>query len=142
MRAKFVYENMRFERGQDPKKSMGIGRKSLIKKWFDDLDVSPDDYTIDDKLNIKVGGYLDLRNTPITSLPDNLTVRRFLDLANTPITSLPDNLSVGGWLDLRNSQITSLPDNLSVGKSLDLINTKITSLPDNLSVGGEIYKDF
>ena len=29
---------MRFERGQDPKKVMGIGKRALIKKWFDDLD--------------------------------------------------------------------------------------------------------
>jgi len=38
MRAKFVYENMRFERGKDPKSAMGIGKRALIKKWFDDLD--------------------------------------------------------------------------------------------------------
>ena len=122
MRAKTVYENMRFERGQDPKTSMGIGKRALIKKWFDDLGVNPDEYTIDNHLNIKVGGSLNLENTQITSLPANL--------------------SVGEYLDLRNTQITSLPDNLSVGGSLDLENTKITFLPDNLSVRGKIYKDF
>jgi hypothetical protein len=31
-------------------------------------------------------GNLDLRNTPITSLPDNLKVGRGLDLYNTPIS--------------------------------------------------------
>jgi len=122
MRAPFVYENMRFERGQDPKDAMGIGERVLIKKWFDDLGVSPDDYTIDGKLNIEI--------------------RESLNLRYTQITSLPDNLSVGKSLFLENTQITSLPDNLSVGKSLNLKNTQITSLPDNLSVGGEIYKDF
>jgi len=122
MKAQYVFENMRFERGQDPKSSMGIGKRALIKKWFDDLDISPDEYTIDDKLNIFLGGSLYLSNTKITSLPDNLSVERSLDLENSQITSLPDNLSVGGYLDLA--------------------NTKITSLPDNLSVGGEIYKDF
>jgi hypothetical protein len=81
-------------------------------------------------------GDLDLRNTPITSLPDNLSVGGYLDLENTPIKSLPDNLSVEGDLDLRNTPMTSLPDNLSVGEDLFLQNTQIESLPDNLSVGG------
>jgi hypothetical protein len=87
---------------------------------------------------IKDGGKgdLNLRNTPITSLPNNLKVRGYLDLRNTPITSLPDNLSVGGGLYLYNTPITSLPDNLSVRGDLNLYNTKITSLPDNLNVGG------
>ena len=74
MKAQYVFENMRFERGQDPKSSMGIGKRALIKKRFDDLDISPDEYTIDNKLNIFFGEDLDLRNTPITSLPDNLSV--------------------------------------------------------------------
>ena len=82
------------------------------------------------------GGWLDLRGTQITSLPDNLTVGGGLDLRGTQITSLPDNLTVGGWLDLRGTQITSLPDNLTVGGWLDLSGTQITSLPDNLTVGG------
>ena len=81
---------------------------------------------------------LNLSNTKITSLPDNLTVGGGLFLCNTKITSLPDNLTVGGGLDLSNTKITSLPDNLAVGGSLDLRGTLITSLPDNLKVGGRI----
>jgi ribosomal protein S20 len=90
--------------------------------------------------NLKqVGGYLDLSNTPITSLPDNLKhVGGYLDLYNTPITKLPDNLTVGGWLDLNNTPITSLPDNLTVGGDLNLNYTSITTLPDNLNVGGNL----
>ena len=82
---------------------------------------------------------LDLTDTPITSLPDNLEVGGYLNLYNTKITSLPDNLKVGGNLYLSNTKITSLPDNLKVGGYLDLSNTKITSLPDNLKVGGGLY---
>ena len=111
-----------FERGQDPKSAMGIGKCVLIKKWFDDLGISLEKYTIDDKLNIFFEGNF--------------------HLSNTKITSLPDNLSVGGSLGLENTQITSLPDNLSVGGFLNLENTQITFIPDNLSVGGRIYKDF
>ncbi len=81
-------------------------------------------------------GDLNLRNTPIISLPGSLNVGGALNLRNTPITSLPDNLSVGGDLYLEYTKITSLPDNLKVGGNLDLYNTPITSLPDNLSVGG------
>ena len=82
---------------------------------------------------------LNLSNTKITSLPDNLTVGGWLYLSNTKITSLPDNLTVGGWLDLRGTKITSLPDNLTVGGGLDLRGTKITSLPDNLTIGGSLW---
>jgi hypothetical protein len=46
-----------------------------------------------------------------------------LNLGNTPITSLPDNLKVGGYLYLENTKITSLPNNLSVGGFLNLENT-------------------
>jgi hypothetical protein len=35
---------------------------------------------------LKVGGYLNLSNTAITSLPDNLKVGEDLHLFNTPIT--------------------------------------------------------
>ena len=52
-------------------------------------------------------GDLDLRNNPITSLPNNLTkVGGYLDLYNTKITSLPNNLQVGGFLDLRNTTLS------------------------------------
>jgi hypothetical protein len=47
-----------------------------------------------------VGGYLNLLNTPISSLPDNLKVGGFLNLVSTPISSLPDNLTVKGNLYL------------------------------------------
>ena len=60
-----------------------------------------------------------------------------LNISNTPITSLPDNLTVDGSLYLYNTPITSLPINLTVGGDLNLSNTKITSLPNNLRVGGK-----
>ena len=81
-------------------------------------------------------GSLDLRNTPITSLPDGLTVGGYLYLEGTPITSLPDGLTVGGSLYLEGTPITSLPDGLTVGGDLWLNGTPITSLPDGLTVGG------
>ena len=83
-------------------------------------------------------GDLDLQGTPITSLPDGLTVGGNLDLDGTPITSLPDGLTVGGDLGLFGTPVTSLPDGLTVGGYLDLYGTPITSLPDGLTVGGNL----
>ena len=83
-------------------------------------------------------GNLDLRNTPITSLPNNLKVEGGLFLGGTKIAFLPDNLKVGGSLFSSDTKITSLPDNLKIGGSLDLSNTPITVLPNNLQVGEEL----
>jgi len=90
---------------------------------------------------IKDGGKgdLDLKGTPITSLPQGLTVGRNLYLRNTPITTLPQNLKVGGNLSLNNTPITSLPQGLTVGGSLFLSNTPLTSLPQDLKVGGYLH---
>ena len=43
---KLVRENISFERGQNPKSAMGIGKIEKIKKWLDLVDCR--DYTIDD----------------------------------------------------------------------------------------------
>jgi DNA-binding transcriptional regulator YhcF (GntR family) len=112
-------------------------------KYLDGLKVDDDLYLRNTKItslpdNLEVGGSLNLEGTPITSLPDNLKVGGDLILEYTLITSLPDNLEVGGSLYLYNTKITSLPDNLKVGGSLDLQNTPITSLPNNLEVGGDL----
>jgi len=78
-----------------------------------------------EKKDLNVEGTLDLRDTEITSLPDNLTVKGDLDLKKTKISSLPDNLKVGGFLNLRDTKISFLPDNLTVGGSLYLKNTPL-----------------
>jgi len=51
-------------------------------------------------------GNLDLDNTPIQSLPNNLKVGGYLDLTNTPIQSLPNNLKVEGYLILTNTPLS------------------------------------
>ena len=128
-----------FERGRSVIATLGLGKRALIKKWFDDLGIDPNKYVINDDLSIDYKSYLDLENTNITKLPDNLTVHSFLDLSNTNITKLPDNLTVKGYLNLTNTNITELPDNLIVNDSLYLSNTNITKLPDNLKVKDNIY---
>lgn len=85
-------------------------------------------------------GDLDLSDTPITSLPSNLTkVGGDLDLSRTPITSLPPNLNVKGDLILLETPITTLPPNLTVGGNLDLESTLITSFPSDLKVKDTLY---
>ena len=59
------------------------------------------------------GGWLDLRDTPITALPEGLTVGGSLDLRGTPITALPEGLTVGGSLYLSGTPITN-PNNYSM----------------------------
>jgi len=121
MRAQTVYENIEFQRGRDPKRTLGIGRRVLIEKWFEEW--APEvEYEIDDNFDIYLKNDLILFDTNVTSLPNNLRIYGNLYLVNTLITSLPDNLEVEGWLDIT--------------------NTKITSLPDDLEVVGKIYKDF
>ena len=75
----------------------------------------------------KNNGSLNLHGTPITALPDNLTVGDWLDLSRTPITALPDNLTVGGWLDLSDTPITALPDNLTVGGWLGRVHIRAST---------------
>ena len=84
-----------------------------------------------------VGGRLNLRDTNITTLPQDLkVVDGNLDLSGTKITSLPEDLEVRGDLNLYNTPITSLPQGLKVKKILILQSTPITSLPQDLEVGG------
>jgi len=139
---KIVRESIEFERGLEPKQALSLGKRALIKKWFDDLGYGPDKYIINADLSVEVRVSLYLYGTKITLLPDNLSVGEDLYLTGSNITSLPDNLSVEGSLYLAGTQITSLPDNLCVGGYLDLAGTNITSLPDNLNVRGGIFKDF
>ena len=73
-----------------------------IKEFLKENNISYE--IIDGKININ--GYLDLRGTNITSLPNGLTVGGSLYLEGTNITSLPNGLTVGGYLDLRGTNIT------------------------------------
>jgi hypothetical protein len=55
----------------------------------------------------------------LISLPKGLKVGGWLKLPNTKITSLPEDLEVGGSLNLRFcTELTSLPKGLKVGGDL------------------------
>ena len=61
-----------------------------------------------------------------------------LDLHQSKIEKLPDNLEVDGELDLHKTSINSLPANLVVNGDLDLSETNIESIPEDLKVKGEL----
>ncbi len=98
------------------------GQKPNQKTPFTTLNYIPDPImTPEEKIQRYIkdrGRYrnvdLDLRNTPIKSLPNNLTVYKKLILNDTPfLKSLPDNLTAD-WIIIRRSQIDSIPYNLNV----------------------------
>ena len=98
-----------------------------------------EDETVENKIQKFIDGgskgTLDLSNTSVTSLPDNLKVNK-LNLSDTPISSLPKGLEVEDILSLSNTKITSLPNDLKVDDCLILLyGTPIKSLPQNLTVG-------
>jgi hypothetical protein len=67
-----------------------------------------------------------------------------LDLSESPIEKLPDNLiEVNGYLDLTGCiNLKELPNNLKVETSLYLTNTSIETLPDNLvKINGDLDLD-
>ena len=70
---------------------------------------------------------------------EKIVVDGYLDLSNTPITSLPNNIEVDSSLWLRSTPIKSLPDNLKVDKDLGIQFTEIKTLPDSLFVKNKIY---
>ncbi|TKI06561.1 hypothetical protein [Martelella alba] len=84
---------------------------------------------------------LDLKNTPIKTLPKDLQVGGNLFLENSQIYALPDNMGIDGGLDLENTPIAQLPSNLFVGDYLNIQGTNITSLPKDLYVGQNLLMD-
>lgn len=87
--------------------------------------------------NVLVYGSLSLRNCPqLCALPAGLHVLNDLDLRNTPIDTLPPDLNVGGHIFLENTRLAALPDDFSVDGSLDVEGTPLTDLPDNLYIDG------
>ena len=117
-----VRESINFVRGKSSKSSLGVGRRVEIHRFFDELNISREDYTIDDDLNIHF--------------------KESLYLNGAQIEKLPDNLKVGWGLHLRGTQIAELPAGLEVEGSLYLTGSQIRELPPDLEVGGEIFKDF
>ena len=80
---------------------------------------------LEDKKGKKIPFKLKLIHAPETIEKEDLNVEGTLDLRDTEITSLPDNLTVGGSLDLSFTQISSIPKNLQVELRIYLKNTPL-----------------
>ena len=76
---------------------------------------------------------------------EKIVVNGGLDLDETPITSLPDNLHVGGYLDLRRTPITSLPDNLVVKRKIFIYGTPLNQndelVKEYMAKGYKFYRE-
>jgi hypothetical protein len=66
-------------------------------------------------------------------------------LVETPITSLPDNLSVGGNLNLIRTPITSLSDNLVVKGKIVIYGTPLNQndelVKEYMAKGYKFYRE-
>ena len=106
------------------------------KRWVQEIYRKIQDYIKDGSK-----GNLNLNDTPIKILPDNLKkVRGFLNLKNSKIEDLNNLEYVGGNLYLRGTPIKKFPDNLKrVGGYLYLSESKIEDLNNLEYVGGNLY---
>jgi hypothetical protein len=79
-------------------------------------------------------GRLDLNGTDVTELPAGFRCYQ-LELRNTPIRALPDDLQVDCKLDLQDcKELTALPENLKVGTLILRGCTALEVLPEGLDV--------
>ncbi|GBG34058.1 Disease resistance-like protein CSA1 [Hondaea fermentalgiana] len=83
---------------------------------------------------------IDLSNTKVTSLPDNLRIKGDLLLCHNDLESLPSGLRVEGLLNITGCRkLRMIPDDLAVGKSI-LANgcVLLASLPSKLRVQSDL----
>lgn len=89
-----------------------------------------------DKWNVR---NLVLKGTLLKSLPKRLRVGGFLDISNTPIREIPADC-VAGTLIAGSPELKKLPDNWRVEKCVFLRGCpSLTYLPKNLTIGEELH---
>jgi len=105
--------------------------KELPNKWFDsvkEFELIKELENHPDGTQYKHRGDLNLINTNIEKLPNDLYVDGYLNLINCKkITKLPDNLYVGGNLFLIETSIEEIPNNLYVVLNLFIGNTPLAN---------------
>lgn len=77
--------------------------------------------------NLIVKGKLTV-NKKCDKLPSILKVVD-LDISNSLVTRLPEDLYVENYLNMKNTLVKVFPDKLFIGNSINLINTKVKNLP-------------
>lgn len=114
---------------------------SNVSNIPENLTVNGDLYITDSKkiklpTKLTVKKQLWVLNCDITFLPKELKTGG-LTIGNTPITSLPEKLTIlnpeKSILAFHNTNLSSLPDNLNI-KTLSIKNAPVNSIPNNLNV--------
>ena len=92
---------------------------------------------------IFIDGDLDLAESNIKVLPDNLEVKNDVYLDDCiKLKSLGNNFKVGQTLFLDESSIEELPDDIQIGESLFLRNAPIKKLPNNLTIPAKLLLSY
>jgi hypothetical protein len=85
-----VNESISFQRGVNPKVSLGVGQIYLIKKWLDEMKI--EDYIINDDMTIDVNGNLNLWKSGLDgNLPEYIqfhSISGYFDISNCNLTTL------------------------------------------------------
>ena len=111
---KIVFESLNevisFTRGEDALSTIGIGQKTLIKKWLDEMEIT--DYKINSDLSIDVEGHVTLHNKGLIEFPkfikfNHISGDFFCSYNNlTSLKGCP--ASVDGFFDCSYNNLTSL----------------------------------
>jgi hypothetical protein len=121
MRAKQVNE---FRQGGDPMDIMGLGYAGRVKAWFKKWQPDWKQYTINDDNTVTVYGRVVFREYPnIDSIIPGLIIKRdapfpgSLEISNTNIKTLPDDLIIDDYLELSPEQKKVINIPLGVDKT-------------------------
>lgn len=123
---------------------MRIFGTTTIKRLPDGLVVHGDFNAFDSSLeyipdDVQFGGYVNVAQTNITSLPKSLTrVNGLLDISGTKVESLIDNLVVMGNMIMVNCHITTLPKGFVVHGDFCAGSSMLEYIPDDARFGGDI----
>jgi hypothetical protein len=67
VRARYIHEELRFERTGDVKKGLGLGKRERIEDWLEEMNVN--NYIINDDLSIFLKKHLRIMKVDIRELP-------------------------------------------------------------------------
>jgi hypothetical protein len=115
---------MNFERSDDIKVSLQLGKRALIMKWLDTMGVK--NYTINPDLTIDVKGNVDLSDKKLTEFPDYIKFNNIYGhfyCQTNQLTSLKGcPINVSGDFGCWNNQLISLKGcPTTIGANFDFV---------------------
>lgn len=88
--------------------------------------------------DISIGGSLIAYSSRLTSLPE-FKKMWYLNIRNTSISELPNNIVISDDLDISTTGITKLPKNSVICENVYADNQSLEELPSDTIIGGNIY---